>query len=192
MEEAVKLSIGLLLVPLALLAAGCGSDGGQAGQAAGTEVAVDWSSYPPGPTREFIVPYGDNAVQEYGREATAAEREQASRTIAAWMRARAAQDWKRDCSYFSRGYRHSLVATDAVNASGGKVKNCAQALAYFGHQASGSYKNNFDGLIASLRVGKDHGYAQYHGDDGHDWIVPVEWEGGKWWVANATPIDRMH
>lgn len=181
----------LLLVSLALVAVGCGSGGGQAGNSHGKESTVDWSSYPPGPTREFIVPYGDNAVQEYGREATKAEREQASRTITAWMQARAAQDWKRDCSYFSRLYRHNLVVTDAVKVSRGKVKNCAQALAYFGHQASGSYKNNLDGPIDSLRVGKGHGYAQYHGNDKHDWIVPVQREGGKWLVAGATPIDRL-
>jgi hypothetical protein len=191
MGGALKLLSGPLLVSLALVVAGCGSGGDHAGSAHGEEMTVDWSSYPPGPTREFIVPYGDNTVQEYGREAPKAEREQASRMNSAWMRARAAQDWKRDCSYFSRGYRHSLVATDAVNASRGKVKNCAQALAYFGHRASGSYKNNLAGPIDSLRMGKDHGYAQYHGNDGHDWIVPVQREGGKWWVANATPIDRL-
>jgi hypothetical protein len=180
----------LLLVSLTLVAAACGNGGDQAGSAHGKEMTVDWSSYPPGPTREFIIPGGDNVVQESGREATKAEREQASRTIAAWMRARAAQDWKRDCSYFSRRYIHNLVATDAVHVSRGKVKNCAQALAYFGHLASGSYKNNLAGPIDSLRVGKDYGYAQYHGNDGHDWVIPVERENGKWWVANSTPIGR--
>lgn len=181
----------VLLVSLALLTAGCGSDGDQAESAEGKETTVDWSSYPPGPTREFIVPFGDNVVQEFGREAAKAEREQASRTIALWMRARAAQDWERDCSYFSDGYIHSLVATDAVHASRGKVKNCPQALAYFGHQASGTYKNNLTGPIDSLRVKGGQGYAQYHGNDGHDWIIPVQREGGRWWVANATPIDRL-
>jgi len=186
------MKLGLMLGLLILLAAGCGNGGDQAGKAEGKEVSVDWGSYPPGPTREFIVPYGDNVVQEFGREATKAEREQASRTIAAWMRARAVQDWDRDCSYFSDGYIHSLVATDAVHVSRGKVKNCPQALAYFGHRASGSYKNNLTGPIDSLRVKDGQGFAQYHGNDGHDWIIPMQREDGKWLVANASPIDRLH
>ncbi|HSC20693.1 MAG TPA: hypothetical protein VLC07_03105 [Solirubrobacterales bacterium] len=186
------MKLGLTLGLLILLAAGCGGGGDQAGSAQGKERKIAWNLYPPGPTREFIVPFGDNIVQEFGREATTAEREQASRTIAAWMRARADQDWRRDCSYFSRAYVHSLITTDAMKVSEGKVKNCAQGLAYFGHAASGSYNNNLSGPIDSLRVGKGQGYAQYHGNDGHDWIIPMGREGGKWWVATATPINRMH
>jgi hypothetical protein len=181
--------LGLLCAALVALAiSSCGSGNRTADSTTTDRLA----GFPKGPTREFFIPYGDNAVQEFGDEATKVEREQASRMIAAWMRARAAQDWKRDCSYFSRGYIHSLVATDAVRVSKGKVKNCPQALDYFGHRASGSYKNNLTGPIDSLRAGKGHGYAQYHGDDGHDWIIPMQREGGKWWVANATPINRLH
>jgi hypothetical protein len=177
-----------MLVLLALLA-GCGAGDDQTGSPHGRKKAVDLSLYPPGPTREFVIPYGDNVVQEFGREASKVEREQASHTIAAWMRARAAQDWKQDCSYFSRHYSQ-VITKDAHGGTDKRVKTCPQALAYFGHEASGSYKNNLTGPIDSLRAGKDHGYAQYHGNDGHDWIVPVERENGRWWVANATPIGR--
>jgi hypothetical protein len=189
MGGARRLALGPILVLLILLAAGCGGSE-RMGSTQGEEMATAQGNHLTGPTREFFIPFGDNIVQEFGREATKAEREQASRTIAAWMRARAAQDWKRDCTYFSRGYTHNLVATDATKVTGGKVKNCPQALAYFGHKASGSYKNNLTGPIDSLRAGKGHGYAQYHGNDGHDWIIPMQREDGKWWVANATPIGR--
>jgi hypothetical protein len=143
-----------------------------------------------GPSREFLIRNGDNAVPTFGQEATKAEREEASRLIAAWMRARAAQNWKKDCSYFSRHYLHTLIAADAVKVSQGKVKNCAQGLAYFGHEASGSYKNNLTGPIDSLRVRENQGFAQYHGNDGHDWVIPLEREGGRWLIANSTPIGR--
>jgi hypothetical protein len=171
------------------VAAGCGSDEatGEPETPAKQERLYPWLK---GPSREFLIRDGDNAVQTFGREATKNEREQASEVIQAWMKARAAQNWAKDCSYFSRSYIHSLVATDAVQVSEGKVKNCAQALAYFGHLASGTYKDNLTGLIDSLRVGEGHGYAQYHGNDGHDWVIPVDREDGNWLIANSTPIGR--
>lgn len=182
----------LLLVMLACGAAAAVGCGG--GEATGeTEAAAKQERLYPwlkGPTREFLIRGGDNAVQTFGREATKAEREQASKTIAAWMKARAAQDWAKDCSYFTRKYIRILVANDAEQVTHGKVTTCPQALAYFGHQASGSYKNNLTGPIDSLRVGEGHGYAQYHGNDGHDWVIPVGREDGKWLIANSTPIGR--
>lgn len=170
-----------------IVGCGGGKATGEAETTAKQERLYPWLK---GPTREFLIRGGDNAVQTFGREATKAEREQVSEVIQAWMKARAAQDWAKDCSYFSRKYIHRLVAEDATQVSGGKVKNCPQALAYFGHEASGSYKNTFAGSIASLRVGEGHGYAQYHGNDGHDWVVPVEKQGGKWLIIVATPIGR--
>jgi hypothetical protein len=181
------MAAGALLALLLVAALGCGSD-----SSTGAETEAKPALYPwlKGPTREFLIRGGDNVVQTFGREASKAEREQLSRTIAAWMKARAAQDWKRDCSYFARSYIHSLVATDATEVTNGRVTTCPQALAYFGHQASGSYKNNLTGPIDSLRISEGHGYAQYHGSDSHDWVVPVYREGGKWLISSATPIGR--
>jgi hypothetical protein len=124
----------------------------------------------------------------FGREASDVERAQASRVIEAWMRARAVKDWAEDCRYFSRRYIRALVVEDAMKVSKGKVQTCPQALAYFGPQASGDYKNTLSGPIDSLRVQKGQGYALYHGRDGHDWMIPMGKEDGKWWVAIAAPI----
>jgi hypothetical protein len=182
------LLLSLFVCGMGLIAA-CG--GGEATDGAETTVKQE-RLYPwlKGPSREFLIRGGDNAIQTFGREATKAERERANAVIQAWMKARAAQDWAKDCSYMSRKYIHTLVATDAVSVSGGKVKNCPQALDYFGHQASGSYKNNLAGPIDSLRVGEGHGYAQYHGNDGHDWVIAVDREDGKWLIGIAAPIGR--
>lgn len=167
--------------------AGCGSGDSTVAETVGSDRLYPWLK---GPGREFLIRDGDNAVQTFGREATEAEREQASRVIEAWMKARAAQDWRKDCSYFSRRYIHNLVDTDARRVTHGRVKTCPQALEYFGHDASGSYKNNLTGPIVSLRVGEGHGYAQYHGNDGHDWVIPVQREDGRWLISNASPIGR--
>jgi hypothetical protein len=174
----------------AVAAAGCG--GGEAtGQTETTAKRERLYPWLKGPTREFLIRGGDNAVQTFGREASKAEREQASEVIQGWMKARAAQNWKKDCSYFARSYIHQLVAEDAAKVTHGRVKTCPQALAYFGHLASGSnYKYNLSGPIDSLRVEEGHGYAQYHGNDGHDWVVGVYKEEGEWLVSGAAPLGR--
>lgn len=183
-----RLGLGFALAFMVTLALGCG--GGDSSTVAETSARAQLYPWLKGPSREFLIRGGDNIVQTFGREASKSERSQANEVIQAWMKARAAQNWAEDCSYFSRRYIHTLIYTDAVRVSGGKVKNCAQGLAFFGHRASGSYKNNLTGPIDSLRVSGGHGYAQYHGNDGHDWVITVERENGKWWVSIASPIGR--
>jgi len=179
-------SVLLLGLGVLLGLIGCGGSGDE------TQAASEERLYPSveGPAREFLVRNGDNAVPMFGREATKAERDQASRVIEPWMRARAATDWKKDCSYFSRRYVKALVAEDATKITDGRVKTCPQALAYFGEAASGDYKNTMSGPIDSLRIGEGHGYALFHGSDGHDWALPMDRENGRWLVALAAPIER--
>jgi len=177
----------LLLVAVVL--ASCGGD--ESTGASGGDEEERLYPWVKGPSREFLVPRGDNAVQTFGREATKAEREQASRVIAVYMRAREAEDFEKACSQYSRPYAAEMFR-DANDVSGGKVKNCAQALAYFGPKALGqNYENNLTGPVDSLRIEEGRGYAQYHGNDGRDWVLSVEREDGKWWVALSAPADRM-
>jgi hypothetical protein len=183
----MKLAAAVALIALATGLTGCG--GGDPTSGADTVAKARLYSWLKGPSRQFLVRGGDNIVQTFGQEATLAEREQASRVIHKWMQARAAQAWTRDCSYFASSFAKALTK-DAHAVTGGKAKTCPQALAYFGHEASGSYKNTLDGPIDSLRIGKGHGYAQYHGSDGHDWIIPVARDHGRWLVAAAAPLGR--
>jgi hypothetical protein len=129
-------------------------------------------------------------VQTFGREATPRERKQATAIISAWMRARAAKNWSKVCTYLSHAFSMEEIET-AKWATEGKVKRCPEALVYFKAQFAGGYANNFgSGPVVSLRIGEGHGFAQYHGNDGKDWIVFVDREGGRWKVAVASPVDR--
>ena len=177
----------MLLILGAVALIGCGDgDATDGSEAVAGEQLYPWVK---GPSREFIVPGGDNAVQSFGREATPTERKQASLRIHAWMRARAAKDWKRDCSHFSQDYMKRLVE-DANRVTDGMVKTCPQALAYFGPAASGNYKNTLDGPIDSLRVKEGQGYAQYHGLENKDYVVAMQKEDGEWWVSHSRPFGR--
>ena len=186
----------LLALACGCLGSGCGSDTGADSTAAEAQL-YPWLK---GPSREFLVPDGDNVVQTFGEEGTPRERAEATAVIAAWLRAREARDFEKDCSYYSRGYAE-LLAEDANNVTDGRTKTCAQALAYFKHNASGNYVNTLSGSIDSLRVGEGQrvdgilgvmAYAQYHGNDGNDWVVPLEREGGEWRIAKAAPINRLN
>lgn len=175
------------MIALLLLAfSGCGSDSDTGGD--GTEPTV---MYPRvhGPSREFLLPDGDNAVQFFGKEATPAEREKASRVIHAWMRARVAEDWKTDCKHLSIPYAR-LLLNDARRVATGKPNNCAETLAYFGDEASGTSGNTLTGPIDSLRFRGNRAFAQWHGPHQIDWVLPMRIEDGVWKVESASPIER--
>jgi len=139
--------------------------------------------------QNFRGPNGGNTQAVFGHEASGAERARASRVVTGWLRARAVTDWAADCSYFSRRYRHALVAEDATNVSNGEVQNCPQALEFFGFAASGDCKNTLSGPIDRLRVGGGLGIALYHGNDGNNWAVTMEKEAGRWRLAISEPTE---
>jgi len=176
----------LLVLGGALVLAGCG------GGSDTSETAKE-QLYPlvKGPSREFLVAGEDNAVQTFGREATESEREAASRVIEAWMRAREDENWAKGCRYLSKDAQVYLARSGTLIAQK-KVTSCAKGWAVVVAQGYGvSRVNNMDGPIDSLRLGEGHGYAQYHGNDGMDWVVPVTREEGAWKITKADPIERF-
>jgi hypothetical protein len=194
-----RMAAGILAVlVLALGPVGCGGDSSTGADVA--ETTAEEREYPwvTGPSREFLVPGGDNLVQTFGEEASATEREEASKVIHAWMKARVAEDWVTDCRHLSRRYKEALVREDAFRVSKGEVKTCPQALEYFGDAASGTSGETLTGPIDSLRVRTPdevetqwEAFAQWHGPGGRDWVIPLEREEGTWKVANASPFDRL-
>ena len=173
----------LTVIVLLVFASGCGGSE----STAPVDTTTGSSARAATPTKKKGDFRGPQA--RFGHESSTAERAQASQMVQGWLRARAATDWAADCSYFSRRYRHVLVAEDAASVSNGEVKNCPQALAFFGIAASGDYQNTLSGSIDSFRVGGTQGIALYHGTDGNDWAVPMEKEGGKWWIAISLPSE---
>jgi hypothetical protein len=175
----------LSLLAVLFGAAGCGGASSGAGE---TEADAFYPQVK-GPGREFLVRGGDNLVQATGEEATPAERERVSRLIQLWMRVRVAENWGRDCGYLSRRYVR-IIVKDANGVTHGRVKNCPDALDYFGESASGDLANTLTGPIDSLRVEGNQGYVQWHGIKGIDWVLPVRREGGEWLVDIAAPLYR--
>jgi hypothetical protein len=185
----LKLWWGMVLLGLIALAIGCGGDSStQAGEKAGGK-ADEWVPRVNGPSRGFLIRGGDNAIEYFGHEAPPAERERASRVIHAWMRARVAEDWARDCGYLSHIYARR-IRNDARGVTHGKVLTCPQALRFFGDEASGTSGNTLTGPIDSLRVRGFRAFAQWHGKHQIDWILPLRNENGIWKVEAASPVER--
>lgn len=187
----------LALLAVAIMAIGCGGDSSTG--AGLDETAGEGRPYPwvTGAAREFLVPGGDNLVQTFGVEASDAEREEASKVVHAWMKARVAEDWATDCGHLSRDYVKALLV-DVRGVTRGRVTTCPGALEYFGDAASGVSGNTLTGPIDSLRVkGPEdtetewEAWAQWHGPKGRDWVLPLTREEGTWKVGNASPLDRM-
>jgi len=175
-------------VAIAVLVVGCGG-GGDGNSTDSGQTDPRALPLPPGPSREFVIPGGDNTIQYFGREGSETEREEASTVVESWDRARAARKWEVDCRYLSRPYT-DIIVTDAEGVSNGKATTCVQALAFFGSVASGGSDATTTGPIDSLRLTRGTGYAQYHGRNGIDWIVPLKKEDGEWKVEVTAPVDR--
>jgi hypothetical protein len=187
MGMAGRLGGAFVLLVLLAVVGGCGGDSSTGGETDTKPARM----YPRvhGASREFLLPDGDNAVQFFGKEASPAEREEASRVIHAWMRARVAEDWKKDCKYLSAGYTKTLTE-DAKSVSNGKATTCPQTLAFFGDEASGPSGNTLTGPVDSLRVRGNRAFAQWHGPHQIDWVLPMRIEDGAWKVESAGPIER--
>lgn len=190
-------AVGVLLVlALAAWGIGCGEDSSTGAGSGGTTNEEREYPWVTGAAREFLIPGGDNLIQSFGEEGTAAEREEASKVVHAWMNARVAEDWVADCKHLSRGYLQSLLK-DVRGVTEGRVTTCPAALEYFGDAASGNSGRTLTGPIDSLRVkGPEdtetewEAWAQWHGPKGIDWVLPLEREEGTWKVDNASPIYR--
>jgi hypothetical protein len=197
MGERWSAAWALLVLALTVAAIGCGGDsstGADVEETAGEGRLYPWVT---GTAREFLVPGGDNLVQTFGKEASDAEREEASRVVHAWMKARVAEDWVTDCKYLSRYYVKALLL-DVGGVTNGRVKTCPGALKYFGDAASGSSGNTLTGPIDSFRIKTPdetetewEAFAQWHGPNGRDWVLPLEREEGTWKVGIAGPLDRL-
>lgn len=180
---AAPITLSLLLV---VVVAGCGGSAPSTTQA---EVGKgQLAGYPKGPTRQFIIPGGDNAVQLFGHEATAAERRQASAIVEGWLRARVRGEWGKACAYMEKRLNSYAVVTGS-EVSGNHLTTCARGFAALTHNA-GKPRYNIKGGVVSLRVKGSQGYAQYHGTEGEDWILSMQREGGRWKVANLYPLER--
>lgn len=137
---------------------------------------------------DFTVPGGDNSVQEFGGEASAAEREQASRTLQTYMSARAAEEHQKVCASLSKQAVAQLKDLAEAIAGVGRGDSCIAIFAAIDENTPASArKNTMTGPISSLRVEGDRAFALYHGTKNTDYTIAMDLEGGSWKVGALVP-----
>lgn len=186
----LALALGLAAV-LAASVAACGGGGSGGSSASSASTTGSGPAAPTGKAREgsagFVVPGGDNSIQNFGSEAPASEREAASRVLESYLSARAAKDFGAECAALARSAAEPLERLAASSAQGKKV-SCAAALARLAGSRPAPV-NAMTGPIGSLRVQGDRGFALYHGAESIDYVVPMHREGVVWKVGTLEPVE---
>lgn len=169
------LALVIVWVPLAV--AGCGGGGGS-----GTFA----SSSPEGePSAQFLQPKGKNTIVKFGEEASAEQREKAGAVLTENLEARQSADFTTQCATMNK--KGIAEVPGAKNEKG-----CPKALQQFAEPLSNTKavrKNTLSGPITAMRVEGPRGYALFHGNDGKNWAMPMEEEGGKWKVSSIKTIE---
>jgi hypothetical protein len=174
----------VLAVVIVALVAGCGGgSGGSSSSPAAGEARRQFQN-PEGPK-------GSEAVATFGKEAGEAERSEASAVLAENLRARQEANFAKQCATLGKLGLESVLGP-WKNADAKEIAKCTAALKGFAEPLSGSKavrKNTLSGEIAALRIKGGQAYALYHGNDGKDYAMPMEQEGGSWKVGSITTIE---
>lgn len=135
----------------------------------------------------FLVPQGDNSVPTYGSEGSASQRRAAEAALAAFLDARAGEEWSAACRYLAASVRDRLEKF--AKDSGGKLKGCAPVLdALSSSGSSSSLASPLTHGLASLRVKGQNAFALWLGPGGQKYAMPMAAEGGAWRVTQLAPL----
>ena len=130
---------------------------------------------------------GDNSIQTWGLEASAAEREQVTATLQAFYDARADGEWATACSYLA-----ARIKAEFAGFVKGKSGNagCAEAMRGL---AQGVPERAFDreariDYVLSLRIGEGNAFLIYtRPGEAQVYANAFADEGGTWKVVSVGP-----
>jgi hypothetical protein len=174
---------------LAIAAVGCGGAGSSA--SAGSTTSAGTSSGSGGDSKIQYPgkrPSGSEAVH-FGREASVAEREEASRVVEEDLKARAAGDWAKQCAVLSTEQSAEVREFTYVN---GKEDSCTDALRTLASplpQTKSLRADNMASPVYAFRIGANRGFAFYHGKEGTAYTMAMKHEDGRWKVDDLTPTE---
>jgi hypothetical protein len=171
-----------------------GSGGGNSGVAASFHFAgKPIKHHHPTPvegqrSETFVVPGGDNSIQEYGTEQGSEERIAAMQPIAALYRAFATSDWTEVCNTYLSAGNVEQITQLAEKSPTLKGKSCAAILNGLNQgRPSEITPDTPDGGIVSFRTEGGTGFAIYWGIDGKGYAFALKSEGGAWKLTSLAP-----
>ena len=183
-----KHAYALALVLAMAISVGCGGGGSSTATSHGDNTVTRASGRgavqnDTGAGDGFIVPGGDNSIQRFGQEATAAERKAASEVLESYLQARASEQFVEECIYLAR-----TAVEPLEKLAPSAPRGCVVALNALGIGAS-TGSDAMIGPVGSLRIGEGRAFALYHGRGGIDYVMPMVKESGAWKVASLAPIE---
>lgn len=199
---------GVLVIALAvaIVAVGCGggsssddsggggSDGGKSSEAETTNTDGADTGTPeevearqpnePEPSKAFLKSGSKNKIAKFGEEASAKEREAASKVLEENFKAREAGEWAKQCASLSPGAIEN-VKEIASTQGGGDGGGCAKELEFRAQPlklTKGLRENTLTGPIDALRFNGNRAYALFHGPKGRNYAMRMEKVDGEWKV----------
>jgi hypothetical protein len=164
--------MAIVVAALAMAATGCGGSGSSADKSSNS-TATPAPEGPKGePSAEFLGKGPNGKLAKVGREASAAEREAASRVLEKSFNARAAGEWAEQCKTLASSLVLQIEKSLQVLAG---VVTCSKALKVQAGSVPPSVRaNNMTGPVVALRVNQGiNGFAFYHGTDGKNYVIPL-------------------
>jgi hypothetical protein len=137
---------------------------------------------------------GDNSIQDFGSEASRADRAAAGRALAAYYEALTKGDTEEACALLSSATRQSVQQTlDQLGAQGNGAnlpKTCPQILELTSNVGSGHSPQLRLSELLSLRQQDDRAFLIYRAGDGRVYAIGMADEDGAWKVGgvSASPL----
>jgi len=172
----LTLLVGALVFVAAL--SGCGGGSDATGAATGASSGGKASEFAHGATGKKYA--------NFGHEAGAKEREQASETLEENLKAREVADWATQCETLSAKAQARLEGNGGLGASCEvNLKAMAEPVA----QSAEVRQDPMSGPISALVVKGPEGYALFHGKKKHNYAMLMEEDHGRWRVGELVTIQ---
>jgi hypothetical protein len=145
-----------------------------------------------GGAAQFANKGGDNSIQEYGSEASAAEREAAAAVLHAYFDARVAHQWSAACFYMAAGLVVSMEQFAVKYSERKGIESCPQVLAALATDSSQrALEETAEADVGSLRTEGERAFLLYHGPHNAPYAMPMVREGGAWKVGSleGAPLE---
>jgi hypothetical protein len=137
---------------------------------------------------------GDNSIQDFGSEASRADRAAAGRALADYYEALAKGDTEEACALLTsptrQGIERTLEQLRTQGGSGNALNGCPQALELTVDAGSRGSPSLRLSEVLSLRQQEDQAFLIYRAGDGKVYSMPMGLEGADWRVGgvSAAPL----
>lgn len=159
----------------------------------GESAALEKKEIPPtlkheaGNAVSFLTPHGDNSIPTYGSEAPSSEQSVATKSLRAYLEARAGGDWAGACAHMGAQVQKQVQLL--VSGSGGKSEGCAAAYLKISSRGSLSERANpLKGGLVAFRVDGENAFALFYGPGNQQYMMPMVSEGGSWKVNQIVSV----